>query len=161
MPLPKLNGTLPQVGQAAPALRFVDTDRSNGTLESLRGKVVIVLAFPSVDTGVCATESRTFNKHASDLGATILVCSMDLPFAMKRFCEAEGIANIRMTSDFRYHDMSKIWGAGIAEGPMEGALARAVWVLDKNGVVQYHELVPELGNEPNYEAALAAAKKLS
>ncbi|MFZ1333223.1 MAG: thiol peroxidase [Flavobacteriales bacterium] len=160
MPLPKLNGKLPQVGDSAPTLRFVEVDRSNNDLTSLKGKVIIVLAFPSVDTGVCATETRTFNKAASDLGATILVNSMDLPFALSRFCAAEGIDKVKMTSDFRYHDMSKVWGAGIAEGPMEGTLARAVWVLDKEGVVRYHELVPELGSEPNYEAALKAAKEL-
>lgn len=161
MPLPKLKGTLPQVGQPAPAFRFVATDRSNQDLTSLKGEVVVLLALPSVDTGVCATETRKFNEHAADLGATIVVASMDLPFAMGRFCAAEGIDKVKMASDFRFRDMQQNWGVGIAEGAMEGTLARAVWVLDKEGVIKYHELVPELGDEPNYEAALEAARKLA
>lgn len=160
MPLPKLNGVIPQVGQAAPGFRYVALDKTNHTLNSLKGQVVIVLAFPSVDTPTCATETRKFNQHAADLGATILVASMDLPFAMARFCAAEGIENVKMASDFRFHDMWNNWGVAIAEGGLEGTLARAVWVLDKDGVIQYHELVPEIGNEPDYDAALAAARKL-
>ncbi|HQV76652.1 MAG: thiol peroxidase [Flavobacteriales bacterium] len=160
MPLPKLNGVIPQVGQAAPTFRYVATDKTNHALDGLKGEVVIVLAFPSVDTPTCAIETRTFNQHAADLGATILVASMDLPFAMKRFCAAEGIDKVKMASDFRYRDMWNNWGVAIAEGGLEGTLARAVWVLDKNGMIQYHELVPEIGSEPNYVAALSAAKAL-
>ena len=160
MSLPELNGTIPQVGEKAPRFRFVREDRSNADLASLKGDVVILLSVPSLDTGTCATETRTFNKLAMDLGARILVASMDLPFAMKRFCVAEGIEHVAMASDFRFRDMVSNWGVGIAEGPMEGTHARAVWVLDREGTIRYHELVPELGSEPDYDAALAAAKAL-
>ncbi|MFT3886541.1 MAG: thiol peroxidase [Flavobacteriales bacterium] len=160
MPLPKLHGTIPTVGSAAPRLRFVKQDRSNAALADLKGNVVVLLSVPSLDTGVCATETRTFNQKAAGIGAVVLVMSMDLPFAMKRFCAAEGITNVETGSDFRFRDMSTDWGVAIAEGPMEATLARAVWVIDKEGVIRYHELVPELGNEPQYDAALEAAKKL-
>ncbi|MCB0770768.1 MAG: thiol peroxidase [Flavobacteriales bacterium] len=160
MPLPALNGTLPAIGQPAPELRFVGVDRGNDDLMSLRGQVVILLAFPSLDTGVCAVETRKFNQLAVGLGATILVVSVDTPFAMKRFCIAEGIENVRMGSDFRFHDLFRNWGVGILEGPLEGATARAVWVLDRDGVVRYVELVPEIGNEPDYDAALKATRNL-
>lgn len=160
MPLPKLLGTLPTVGEPAPAFRFVKLDRSNSDLAALKGEVVVVLSMPSVDTSTCALETRTFNQLAVGLGATVLVASMDLPFAMKRFCAAEGIENVVMASDFRFRDMTNGWGVTIAEGPLEATLARAVWVVDQEGVIQYHQLVPELGQEPDYEAALDAAKAL-
>ncbi|HRN37476.1 MAG TPA: redoxin domain-containing protein, partial [Flavobacteriales bacterium] len=91
--------------------------------------------------------------------ATVLVVSVDTPFAMKRFCTTEGIVNVEPGTDYRFHDMDA-WGVRIAEGPMEAATARAVWVIDKEGTIRYHELVPELGNEPDYTAALDAARKL-
>ena len=160
MPLPELNGALPAIGQPAPELRFVGVDREKDDLKSLRGQVVVLLAFPSLDTGVCAIETRKFNQLAVGLGATILVVSVDTPFAMKRFCIAEGIENVRMGSDFRFHDLFRNWGVGILEGPLEGATARAVWVLDRDGVVRYVELVPEIGNEPDYDAVLKATKNL-
>ena len=160
MPLPKLNGKLPLVGQPAPSLRYVGADRATHDMQNLRGSVVILLTVLSVDTGTCAKEARTFNERASELGATIITNSMDLPPSLDRFCAAEGIKNVQMTSDYRFRDMFNNWGVGILEGPWEAALARAVWVLDKDGVIRYHELVPELGNEHNYEAALQAAKEL-
>lgn len=160
MPRPRTNGPVPGAGATAPALRFVKQDRSNSDLASLKGNVVILLSVPSLDTSTCALETRTFNKLASGLGAHVLVMSVDTPFAMKRFCVAEGIENVHTGSDFRYHDMNDRWGVGIAEGPMEATLARCVWVLDKEGVVRYYEMTEELGDEPNYEAALEAAKKL-
>lgn len=160
MPQPNTIGTLPQVGTAAPQLRFVKQDRSNADLASLKGDVVILLSVPSLDTGVCATETRTFNQKAAGLGAKVLVMSMDLPFAMKRFCDTEGITNVEPASDFRFRDLSEKWGAAIAEGPMQAVTARAVWVIDKEGVIRYHELTPELGSEPDYDAALNAAKGL-
>jgi thiol peroxidase len=160
MPLPKLNGTPPGIGQLAPELRFVGIDRQSDDLRNLRGQVVVLLAFPSLDTNTCAIETRKFNELASDLGATIVVASVDTPFAMKRFCVAEGIGNVRMASDFRFHDLFLNWGVGISEGPLEGATARVVWVLDRNGIVRYVELVPEIGDEPDYDAALKAAQEL-
>ena len=159
MPLPKLHGTIPAVGSPAPRLRYVKQDRSNAELADLKGKVVVVLSVPSLDTSTCALETRTFNQLAAGLGATVLVVSVDTPFAMKRFCVTEGIANVEPASDFRFHDMDN-WGVRIAEGPLEAATARAVWVIDKEGIIRYHELVPELGLEPQYDAALDAAKKL-
>ena len=160
MPQPRTIGALPNVGQAAPKLRFVKQDRTNAELTDLKGQVVLLLSFPSLDTSTCATETRTFNKKAAGLGAHVLVVSMDLPFAMKRFCETEGIVNVHTGSDFRFRDMSETWGAAIAEGPLQGTHCRAVWVIDKEGVIRYHELTPELGNEPDYDAALNAARGL-
>lgn len=160
MPQPRTIGTLPGVGTAAPQLRFVKQDRSNADLASLKGQVVVLVSVPSLDTSVCATETRTFNQKAAGLGAQVLVMSMDLPFAMKRFCETEGIANVHTGSDFRFRDLATTWGAAFAEGPMEGVTCRAVWVIDKEGTIRYHELTPELGSEPDYDAALNAAKGL-
>lgn len=160
MPQPPTLGVLPQVGSVAPQLRFVKQDRTNADLAALKGEVVVLLSVPSLDTGVCATETRTFNQKAAGLGAKVLVMSMDLPFAMKRFCDAEGIINVEPASDFRFRDLSETWGAAIAEGPMQATTCRAVWVVDKAGVIRYHELTPELGSEPDYDAALNAAKGL-
>jgi thiol peroxidase len=160
MPQPRTIGTLPGVGAAAPQLRFVKQDRTDADLASLKGHVVVLLSVPSLDTGVCATETRTFNQKAAGLGAHVLVVSMDLPFAMKRFCDTEGITNVHTGSDFRYRDLSEKWGAAIAEGPMQAITCRAVWVIDKEGTIRYHELTPELGSEPDYDAALNAAKGL-
>lgn len=160
MPLPHLNGSYPKEGQRAPELRFVEVDRKSNDLNSLRGQVVVLLTFPSLDTSTCAIETRKFNQLAAGLGATVLVASVDTPFAMKRFCVAEGIENVRMASDFRFHDLFRNWGVGITEGPLEGATARVVWVLDREGVIRYVELVPELSNEPDYDAALQATREL-
>lgn len=160
MAQPSTLGVLPSVGAIAPQLRFVRQDKSNADLSELKGHVVLLLSVPSLDTSTCATETRTFNKLAAGLGAQVLVMSMDLPFAMKRFCETEGIANVHTGSDFRFRDLSEKWGAAIAEGPMQGVHCRAVWVIDQEGVIRYHELTPELGSEPDYDAALQAAKGL-
>lgn len=160
MPQPATTGQLPNVGATAPQLRYVKQDRSNADLAALKGEVVILLSVPSLDTGVCATETRTFNQRAAGLGARVLVMSMDLPFAMKRFCDTEGITNVEPASDFRFRDLSEKWGAAIAEGPMQATTCRAVWVIDKEGVVRYLELAPELGSEPDYESALTAARGL-
>ncbi|HRP81049.1 MAG TPA: redoxin domain-containing protein, partial [Flavobacteriales bacterium] len=113
MPLPKLFGTMPTTGMPAPRLRYVKQDRSNAALADLKGKVVVLLSVPSLDTAVCATETRTFNQKAAGLGATVLVVSVDTPFAMKRFCTTEGIVNVEPGSDFRFHDMDA-WGVRIA-----------------------------------------------
>lgn len=160
MPQPRFNGPLPQSGTTAPELRFVRQDRTDGSLAELRGQVVILLAFPSVDTGVCATETRTFNQKAAGLGVRVLSISQDLPFALKRFCAAEGIELVEAVSDFRHRDAALQWGAAIAEGPMAGLLGRITWVIDKEGMVRYVEVTPELGAEPDYDAALNAAKSL-
>ncbi len=160
MAQPSTLGMLPSVGAIAPQLRFVRQDKSNAELSELKGQVVLLLSVPSLDTSTCATETRTFNQLATGLGAHVLVMSMDLPFAVKRFCETEGIANVHTGSDFRFRDLSEKWGAAIAEGPMQGVHCRSVWVIDKEGMIRYHELTPELGSEPNYDAALQAVKSL-
>ena len=160
MAQPSTLGMLPFVGAIAPQLRFVRQDKSNAELSELKGQVVLLLSVPSLDTSTCATETRTFNQLATGLGAHVLVMSMDLPFAVKRFCETEGIANVHTGSDFRFRDLSEKWGAAIAEGPMQGVHCRSVWVIDKEGMIRYHELTPELGSEPNYDAALQAVKSL-
>lgn len=160
MPQPLFHGPLPQPGTTAPTLRFVKQDRTEGSLGDLKGHVVVLLTFPSMDTSTCAMETRTFNKLATGLGAKVLAVTMDLPFAMKRFCAAEGIENVEAGSDFRYRDMAHVWGAAIAEGNMAGVTGRITWVIDQHGVIRYLEVAKELGAEPDYEAALAAAKSL-
>ncbi len=160
MAQPASIGPLPNVGTTAPQLRFVRTDKSNSDLASLKGQVVILLSVPSLDTSTCASQTRRFNVEAAGLGAHVLVMSMDLHYAMKRFCETEGITNVHAGSDFRYRDLSDGWNAAFAEGGMQGLTCRAVWVIDKEGVIRYHELVPELGQEPDHRAALNAAKEL-
>lgn len=159
MPQPPFSGQLPAIGSPAPRLRYVKTDRTEGSLADLQGKVVVLLMFPSVDTGVCATETRTFNQKASGLGATVLAVTADLPFALGRFCAAEGITNVETGSDFRHRD-ADAWGTRIADGPMAGILGRVSFVIDKDGVVRFCEVTPELGSEPDYDAVLNAAKAL-
>ena len=160
MPQPKFHGPLPQPGTVAPTLRYVQPDKSEGTLADHLGHVVVLLTFPSVDTSTCALETRTFNKLATGLGAKVLAVTVDLHYAMKRFCAAEGIENVGVGSDFRYHDMAHVWGAAIAEGNMTGVTGRITWVIDKEGIVRYLEVAKEIGAEPDYEAALNAAKAL-
>lgn len=160
MPQPKFHGPLPQPGTVAPTLRYVRQDKTQGSLADLKGQVVVLLTFPSVDTSTCATETRTFNKLATGFGAKVLAVTVDLHYALKRFCAAEGIEHVEAGSDFRYHDMSHVWGAAIIEGNMTGITGRITWVIDKEGVVRYLEVAKEIGVEPDYEAALTAAKAL-
>lgn len=159
MPQPKFSGQLPAIGSAAPRLRFVKNDRTEGSLVDHKGEVVVLLMFPSVDTSTCALETRTFNQKAVGLGATVLAVTADLPFALKRFCAAEGIDRVVTGSDFRHRDADG-WGTRIAEGVMEGVLGRVTFVIDKEGVVRYCEVAPELGSEPDYEGALKAAASI-
>ncbi|MBL7964989.1 MAG: thiol peroxidase [Flavobacteriales bacterium] len=159
MPQPPFVGTLPAVGSKAPQLRYVNTDKSNASLADHVGSVVVLLMFPSVDTSTCALETRTFNQLATGLGAKVLAVTPDLPFALKRFCAAEGINNVIPGSDFRFRD-ADAWGTRIADGGMAGLLGRVTFVIDREGVVRYCEVAPELGSEPDYQAALNAAKAL-
>jgi thiol peroxidase len=138
----------------------VKQDRTEGDLASMKGEVVVVAAFPSVDTSTCAMETRNFNKLAVGLGARVLLVSLDLPFAFKRFCAAEGIDQVETGSDFRYHDMHEHWHATITEGNLRGTLGRVTWVVDREGVIRYEAVTPELGQEPDYEAVIAAVKQL-
>ncbi len=160
MSQPAFKGEVPAVGAAAPRLRYVKADRAEGSLADHKGEVIVLTAFPSVDTKVCAMQTRVFNQRIADIGARVVTISMDLPFALSRFCAAEGIDKVEVGSDFRYRDAAETWGAAIAEGPMAGVLGRITWVVDREGVVRYLEVAPELGSEPDYEAALAAAKSL-
>ncbi len=156
----KLQGAMPNTGEAVPNVRFVGTDLSEGDLSSLKGKVVVLFSVPSVDTGVCAAETRSFNQRLSGMGAAGVAISEDLPFALKRFCAAEGIENVQGVSDFRFRDMDK-FGVRMADGPLAGLLARVVFVIDKEGVLRYTQVVPEITTEPDYDAVLAEVKKLA
>jgi thioredoxin-dependent peroxiredoxin len=152
-------GDLPKAGAAGPAFTLVKTDLSNVSNKDLAGKKVVLNIFPSVDTAVCATSVRTFNKKAAELPGTVVLCvSKDLPFAHKRFCAAEGIDKVHSVSSFRGPDFGRDYGVTMTDGPLAGLFARAVVVLGADGKVVYSELVPEIAQEPNYDRALAAAK---
>lgn len=152
-----LIGELPAVGSLAPAFTFTANDMSDKTLSSYAGKTVILNIFPSVDTGVCAASVREFNKRAASLSNTAILCiSKDLPFAQKRFCGSEGIDKVETLSDFRSRGFGKSYGVELADTAFAGLFARAVVVIDPQGKVKYTELVPQIGEEPNYDAALKA-----
>ncbi|NND94409.1 MAG: thiol peroxidase [Flavobacteriales bacterium] len=156
----KTSGELPSIGTKAPAFELRNDDLSPFHSSSLAGKRAILNVFPSVDTGVCAMSSRKFNAEASALDNTVVACiSRDLPFAMKRFCGAEGLEDIKMLSDFSTGKFGKDYGLEIVDGGFSGLHSRCVLVLDENGTVIYSEQVPEIGQEPNYEAALTAVKQ--
>ncbi|MGV0836368.1 thiol peroxidase [Mycolicibacterium thermoresistibile] len=148
-------GELPAVGSPAPAFTLTGTDLGEVANQQFAGKAVLLNIFPSVDTPVCATSVRTFNERAADAGLQVLCVSKDLPFAQKRFCGAEGIENVTTASAFR-SSFGEDLGVTIADGPMAGLLARAVVVIGADGKVAYTELVPEIGTEPDYDAALSA-----
>lgn len=148
-------GELPAVGSAAPAFSLTAADLSDLTSESLAGKRVVLNIFPSIDTGVCAASVREFNKRAASLDNTAVVCvSADLPFAADRFCAAEGIDDVLVGSSFR-SSFGKDYGVTLVDTPLAGLLARAVVVLDADGTVLHEELVADMANEPNYDAAVA------
>ncbi|WP_329905260.1 thiol peroxidase [Porphyromonas pogonae] len=153
------NGNLPAVGSMAPDFTGVKIDLSELSLKDLKGKRVVLNIFPSVDTGVCAASVRHFNEEASKLENTIVLCiSKDLPFAHARFCGAEGLENVTPLSAFRCDCFEKEYGMLMTDGPLKGLLARSVVVVDTEGKVIYTELVPEITNEPDYEAAIKALK---
>jgi thioredoxin-dependent peroxiredoxin len=151
-------GDLPAVGSPAPAFTLTGLDLSDVTVADFAGKNLVLNIFPSVDTSVCATSVRTFNQRAAALdNTTVLNVSADLPFAMGRFCGAEGIEDVQSASVFR-SDFGDTYGVKITEGPLAGLMSRAVVVVNGDGVVSYTEQVPEIGQEPDYESALAALK---
>ena len=156
----KLIGEFIQVGKVAPDFELVKTDLSSFSLKDLKGKNVVLNIFPSLDTSVCATSVRKFNKMAAGLKDTVvLAISKDLPFAHARFCTTEGIANVVPLSDYRYtSDFAQKYGVLMTDGPLAGLLARSVVVINPEGKVVYTELVPEITQEPNYEAALKAVE---
>ena len=149
-------GNLPAVGAAAPAFTLTAADLSDKTLADFAGKRKVLNIFPSIDTGVCATSVRQFNQRAAALDNAVVLCiAADLPFAMARFCGAEGIDNVVTLSSFR-SGFAQDYGVAIADSPLRGLTARSVLVLDENNRVIYAHLVPEIKNEPDYDAALAA-----
>jgi thioredoxin-dependent peroxiredoxin len=153
-------GELPAVGSRAPELRgLVGGDLQNASLATFQGKRKILNIVPSLDTAVCATSTRKFNEKAGALPNTVvLVVSSDLPFASKRFCTTEGLKNVVPLSLMRSRDFAKDYGVLITDGPLAGITARAVVVLDAEDKVVHAQLVPEIGQEPDYDAALKAAQ---
>ena len=148
-------GDLPQKGSEAPHFTVVKSDLSEITLKDFSGKRVVLNIFPSLDTTTCANSVKRFNKEASNLDNTAVICvSADLPFGAGRFCGAEGIQNVITGSVFR-SSFGKDYGVEMTSGPLKGILSRAVVVIDENGKVIHTEQVPELVDEPNYESALA------
>ncbi len=153
----KLNtiGTLPTIGNTAPSFSLVKNDLSTATLSDYKGKKVVLNIFPSVDTGTCAQSVRQFNKDASNLSNTVVLCiSKDLPFAQARFCGAEGIENVEMLSDFKDGSFGESYEVTFTDGPLQNLLSRSIVVLDENGKILHTEQVSETVDEPNYKAAL-------
>ncbi len=151
------SGDLPATGASAPAFTLTKGDLSAVTSADLSGQRVILNIFPSIDTPTCATSVRTFNEKAADLDNTTVLCvSADLPFAQGRFCGAEGIENVATASTFKNPEFLADYGVGLVDGKLEGLCARAVVVLDEQGTVLHSELVPEIANEPDYDAALGS-----
>jgi thiol peroxidase len=151
-------GKLPAVGTQVKDFTLTGVDLKDKTLSEYKGKYVIMNIFPSVNTGVCSKSVRKFNQDAAGLkNATVLCISKDLPFAQKAFCGSEGINNVVMLSDFRT-DFGSTYGVQIADGPMKGLLSRAVIVVNPEGKIVYEQQVPEIGQEPDYAAAIAAIK---
>jgi thiol peroxidase len=151
-------GALPSVGTTVKDFALVDSGLNVKTLETFDGKKKVFNIFPSIDTPTCAASSRKFNEAASKLDNTVIInVSKDLPFALGRFCAAEGLNNVETLSDFR-SSFGDDYEVTIADSPMKGLLSRAVIVTDENNKVVYTEQVPEIANEPNYDAALAALK---
>lgn len=151
----QLKGALPTVGAAAPAFTLTAADLSDKTLADFAGKRKVLNIFPSIDTGVCQQSVRTFNQRAAALNNTVVLCiSADLPFAQARFCGAEGLDNVVTLSSFR-SSFAQDYGVALADGALRGLTARAVVVLDENNKVLHVGLVPEITQEPDYDAALA------
>ena len=152
-----VNGNLPKPGESAPDFKLTGKDLADVSLANYAGKRKVLNIVPSLDTPTCATSTRKFNEKANALDNTVvLVVAADLPFAMARFCGAEGLTNVVPLSTFRDHDFHARYGVDIADGPLRGLTARAVVVLGENNEVLYSQLVPEIKNEPDYDAALAA-----
>ncbi len=151
-------GELPGIGSATPDFALVKQDLSETSLSDYAGKKLVLNIFPSIDTDVCALSVKAFNAKAAGLENTAVLCvSVDLPFAHARFCGAEGIENVETASAFR-SPFGDHYGVTLADGPLAGLLARAVLIIDETGQVIYTELVPEIAQEPDYDAALDAIK---
>ena len=155
-----LAGNEVNVGDKAPEVTVVNSEGLGDVqVGGAQGAKQLILVVPSLDTPVCATETRQFNAKASEIeGVKTTVVSMDLPFAAGRFCATEDIKNLTVASDFRNKDFANAYGVLIAEGALAGVTCRAIFVVDAEGTVTYKEICPEITEEPNYDAALAAAK---
>jgi thiol peroxidase len=150
------SGDLPEVGSAVPSFTLTGSDLGDVSASTYEGKNLVLNIFPSVDTPTCATSVRTFNERAAGLENTAVVCvSADLPFALGRFCGAEGIENVSATSSFR-SSFGDDFGVNLTDGPLAGVLARAIVVVGSDGTVKHTEMVSEIANEPDYDAALGA-----
>jgi len=150
------NGELPAKGSRAPDFELVDSSLRDRTLGDFAGRKKLIYIVPSIDTSVCAASTRRFNELAAGRDATLLIVSCDLPFAQKRFCDAEDLRNVTTLSMMRSRRFAENYGVLIKDGPLAGISARAIVVLDANDRVLYTELVPEISQHPNYDAAIAA-----
>lgn len=150
-------GELPEKGSKAPDFTLISTDLSSKSISDYKGQRLVLNIFPSIDTGTCATSVRKFNEKASSLDNTKVLCiSKDLPFAMGRFCGAEGIENVESLSDYKTGEFGKAYNLVITSGPLETLLSRCVIVIDTDGTILHTEQVGEIADEPDYEAALAS-----
>lgn len=158
----QIKGEAPKHGDTAADFTFVKEDLSEGSLSEYDGKVKVIMAVPSLDTGVCQTEAKKFNEKLQDYKSDVvgLVVSKDLPFAMQRFCSNEGIENVVSASDFRYGDFSNEYNLEMIDGPLKGLLARTVYVVDKDNKISYVEFVNEVTDEPDYSSAMNEVKKV-
>ncbi|MGF1597198.1 MAG: thiol peroxidase [Acidimicrobiales bacterium] len=153
------SGDLPAVGSQAPAFTLTGSNLSSISTTDLAGQTIVLNIFPSIDTPTCANSVRAFNEKAAGLDDTTVLCvSADLPFAQSRFCGAEGIENVKTASTFKNPEFMVAYGVGLVDGKLEGLCARAVVVIDGDNNVRYTQLVPEIANEPDYDAALAAVQ---
>lgn len=153
----QVGGALPNVGATAPGFRLVAKDLKEVSLNDYAGKKKVLNIYPSIDTPTCATSTRKFNEKAAGLKDAVVLCiAADLPFAMSRFCAAEGLSNVVTLSTFRDRNFAAAWGVALENGPLAGLCARAVVVLDAANKVLHTELVSEIADEPNYDAALKA-----
>jgi len=151
------SGNLPEVGKTAPDFNLTKSDLSNATLSDYRGKKVVMNIFHSIDTGTCANSVRQFNTEAAELDNTVVLCiSRDLPFALNRFCGAEGIDNVETLSDYKDWNFGKSYGLEYIDGVLQGLLSRSIIVLNEEGKIIHTEQVQETSEEPNYKAALEA-----
>lgn len=149
-------GILPKTNTPAPQFTLTKTDLSDVTLDAYKGKTILLNIFPSLDTAVCAQSVRKFHEHAGKMDGVVVLCvSADLPFAHKRFCEAEGLDHVIPLSTFRQQEFGKQYGVTITTGPLTGLLSRAVVLIGKDGRVVYTEQVPEITQEPDYQKVLS------
>jgi len=154
----ELLGNTVNVGDKAPAITVVNSaGLGDVTVGGATGKKQLIIVVPSLDTGVCATETRNFNAKAAGLSdVTVTIVSLDLPFAAGRFCQAEGIDNLTVCSDFRNKEFANAYGVLLGGSVLAGVTCRAIFAVDADGIVTYKEIVPEITEEPNYDAALAS-----